>query len=348
VLTVVQSYARSETREGAQKPITKEYYYIDYRRAVDSIKYRIHAIDESVKASNKPTAEKKDLICPRCKAQWGLMEVLDNPDPQGRGFMCPKCDGILKNKETKEEDQPENDDELARFNKQFGPFLSLLQQVDETVIPAVTGESALADARPLPRDELRNPAARSTPVNEPVVRPTAVRGITTGPEKIEINLMTNSETSAADYAAEQERRAKVAAQNQLPEWHIKSTISGEATGKGKDDVRDPNLHDIPLKHEDDDDDIKKEDSSALDAYYAALQAEQERKAKEEEEEEEEDEDEDEDEFEDVTTAPAPAAETNGDAEPDAKRIKVEDSKPAVVSSAGGDESDEDDEFEDAL
>lgn len=285
--------------------------------------------------------------------QWTTMEVLENFDPQGRGagFLCPNCDGVLAAKETKEEDLPENADEVARFNRQFRPFLNLLQQVDETVIPAVTGESALADARPLPRDETRNPAHKSVPVNEPIVRPTAVKGITTGPERIEINLTTSSETSAADYAAEKERRAKVAAQNQLPEWHTKSTVSGEHIGKGKGDDREPNLQDVPLKPEDDDDDFKKEDTSALDAYYAALQAEQERKAKEEEEEEEEDdEDEDEDEFEDVTTAPAAAlpatSETNGDTEPDAKRVKVEDTKP-VVSSVGGEESDED-EFEDAL
>ena len=73
---LISVYTRQEIRDGAMKAVNREYYYIDYRRAIDATKYKIHVLDERIKKDAAPTQEKKELSCPQCKAQWTLMDVL--------------------------------------------------------------------------------------------------------------------------------------------------------------------------------------------------------------------------------------------------------------------------------
>ncbi|KAF2456596.1 hypothetical protein BDY21DRAFT_347663 [Lineolata rhizophorae] len=359
---LVSVLARQETRQGAQKPITKEYYYIDYRRAIDATKYRIHMLDEKVKADAKPTTEKKDLFCKQCGSEYTILEALDHPDllGSGSGFSCRRCRYSLEYRDQNGEDdepQPAGDDTPAQFNRQFANLLSLLQQIDGTTVPAVTGESALADARPIIRDQTINPAAKTEVVDEQKVKPTAVRGITSGPEKIEVSFTTSAERSAAERAAEEERKAKIAAQNMLPTWHTHSTVTGEQTREmaqaqqpsrtetstpapGAGGGATPLAMSATAADEKDEADDKRD--PALDAYFAALKAEQERVAKEEEDEDDEDEeeeDEDEEEFEDVGVASAavstPVPEQNGDiGTPSAKRVKIEEPNHVKMEGVG--------------
>ncbi|KAK7713600.1 hypothetical protein SLS57_007404 [Botryosphaeria dothidea] len=345
---LVSVYVRSETREGAQKPTNREYYYIDYRRAVDCTKYRIHMLDEKIKAISKPTQEKKDYFCPRCNSQWTTMEVLDNVD-MTRGFLCKRCNFPLKHRSSAEEDEPEADDTPAKFNKQFKPLLDLLQQIDSTTVPAVTGEEAVANAKPVPRDENINPAQKTEVVADEKLRPTAVKGLTSGPEKVEITISTEEENTAAEQARVAAHKAKIAASNELPVWATHSTVGGETAGS-KTNGENISSSDAANGYETAEE--KKTNTAELDAYFAALEEEQRRKAKEEEEED----DEDDDEFEDVMGTPA--AVSSGDGGPDAKRVKLDvsaaptpplSSVPAASSAqpSGGEESDAD-EFEDAL
>ena len=346
-------FARPELRDGAMKAITREYYYVDYRRAIDATKYRIHMLDERIKDHSKPTQEKKEFFCPQCRSQWTTMEVLDKIDPLGResGFLCKQCDHPLDSIHNTRDAEPENDDTPAKFNRQFASLLKLMQEIDQVTIPAVEGEEAVQRAIELPRDSEINPAAKHEPVAMQTVRPTAVKGIATDPEKIEISIATDKEYTEAERAAEAQRNAQIAKQNQLPEWHVKSTVDNKEYTTGVTSSTLPvNGADTPSYKLEPEDDVKKTGDPTLDAYFEQLKAEQERQAKEaQEDEEEEEEDEDDDEFEDVV-----ALETNGI--PDAKRVKVESPvqkielvSPARVPSplALGEESDED-EFEDAI
>ncbi|OJD36193.1 transcription initiation factor tfiie subunit alpha [Diplodia corticola] len=356
---LVSVYVRSETREGAQKPTNKEYYYIDYRRAVDCVKYRIHMLDEKIKAISKPTQEKKDYLCPRCNSQWTTMEALDHVDMRRGGFLCKRCDFPLKSRNTEEDAEPEADDTPAKFNKQFKPLLDILQQIDMTTVPAVTGEEAVANAKPVPRDEYINPAQKTEVMVDEKLRPTAVKGLTTGPEKVEITISTEEENTAAEQARVAAHKAKIAASNELPVWATHSTVGGEASGaKANGDagaLADSGNGLEPAEE-------KSGNSAEIDAYFIALQEEKDRlheeqgrKALEDARDEEEEEDED-DEFEDVMGTPT--ATTSGDGAPEAKRVKVDESAaptppissvPAASSAqpSAGEESDAD-EFEDAL
>ena len=88
------SHSRLETREGQQRPINKDYYYVDFHATIDAIKYRIFRLTQKVQDMYKPSEEKKDFYCPRCKARWTELEVVDKPCPMG--FLCHRCDGLLE------------------------------------------------------------------------------------------------------------------------------------------------------------------------------------------------------------------------------------------------------------
>lgn len=344
---LISVWTRQEVREGAMKAVNREYFFIDYRRAIDATKYKLHILDERIKANAAPTQEKKELNCKQCKAQWTTMEVLDSVDFMGResGFLCKTCGAPLYEM-TGEGDALDSDDTPAKFNKFFAPLLKLMQQIDEVVIPHIEGQDALNAAVELPRDKDVNPAARHEAVPVTNVRPTAVKGMATAPEKIEVSIATSSEYTEAARALEQERQAKIAQQNALPEWHTKSTVrddGGALTVKSETNGADTLTIKSELVEE------KEAKGTNLDDVFAQIEAEQ-RKAAEkaqqesddEEEEEEEDDDDEEDEFEDVVSTP--------NVVPDAKRVKLESSvapspangaTPAASTGDGGDESDED-------
>lgn len=256
------------------------------------------------------------------------------------GFLCKTCGHPLTAINTTEGPEIENDDTPAKFNRLFGPLLKLMQQIDEVTIPAIEGKDALEAAVELPRDKDVNPGARHEAVPLTTVRPTAVKGTNNAVEKIEVQIATNSEYNEAARAAEKARQEKIAAQNLLPEWHTKSTITNSgydaSAAGGKQDANGVGTPAIKTETMGD----KNGKEQNLDAVFAALEEE---RRKKEEEEEEEDEDEEEDEFEDVAVGTP-----NG--VPDAKRVKLETSAaptpintatPAVSNGDGGDESDED-------
>ncbi|KAF2091136.1 hypothetical protein K490DRAFT_34729 [Saccharata proteae CBS 121410] len=359
---LVSVHSRSETREGAQKPTNREYYYIDYRHAVDAIKYKVHMVSERTKSQAQPAQEKKELACPRCKSQWTALEVMDMIAPGGAGFLCRRCNGPLKSRDPNPEADLDSDDTPAKFNRQFSPLLQLLRQIDDLVIPEVTGEDAVNSAKPVPRDDNINPAHKSEVVADSRARPTAVKGMATGPDKIEVTIATDSANAAAEKEAARIKREQLQAQNQLPDWVTKSTVAGDSTtgsqsfsgglssvgglsGNGTDDAED-----------------KKTSEESLDAYYAAIAKEQALREAEEAAAASDESDDDDDEFEDVVASTSTPVATDGDGAPDAKRIKLEEGADttslstyavptAVVSSAqpseAAEESDED-EFEDAM
>ncbi|KAF2015217.1 hypothetical protein BU24DRAFT_449976 [Aaosphaeria arxii CBS 175.79] len=340
---LVSVFTRQEVRVGAMKATNREYYYIDYRRAIDATKYRLHVLDEKIKKNVNPSQEKKDFNCKRCKSQWTALEAMDSPDPipdriGGTGFICKNCSYPL---DEIADDGVGHDagDVPAKFNKIFKPILNLMQQIDEVVIPAIEGQDAVDGAIELPRDQELNPAAQHEVVVAPAVRPTAVRGVATGPEKISVSIATNSEQSEAARIAEAQRQAKIQQQNLLPEWHTKSTVRDQDYGESN--IKTEATGSLTPSFKTEQTEEKNVATTDLDDIFAKIEAD---RIKQEEQDETDDED---DEFEDVIVSNA-ATETNG--APDAKRAKLESSAapspangvtPGMSTGDGGDESDED-------
>lgn len=339
---LVAVHARAETREGAQRPVNRDYYFIHLHRAVDSVKFRLKAMSRSVERRFGQTPdERKDYHCPQCHAEYTQMEVLDTVGPSG--FLCRRCGAPLD--QAADAGRAHAGHEVqSRLNAQLAGFEDLLRQIDAAAVPENDFESALAAALPVVRDAT-NPAARIEAVDTRA-RPATVHGLKAEAERIELTLVDDSKRSRELEAAQAaERKARATAQNALPVWHTASTVTGEATplGVAESVKREQDAAVVGgfVKGEEGDEERKEGlvDSSGLDAYFAAVKEEREREAKrarEEEGEDEEDEDEeDEDEFEDVGI--------NGDGPPAGKRVKVDGGggdATSIVVPAGGVDADE--------
>lgn len=275
--------------------MNRTYYYIDYRAAIDAIKWRVYLIDKQVQGNTIPELDRKEYFCTRCKAEWTQMEVLDKFD--SRGFLCHRCDFVLVHDA---ENTRGGHEQSTKLNAQFKFITDLLPKIDEVVVPENTFEQALNVAVKVQRDET-NPTGESVVVVSSSSRPTAVSGMKQeGPKSIAITLTTTDGPTEADIALENAKKAKVAAQNAMPVHFTHSTISGEQV------KFDSNSTFSSLVGGEDKKTITPavvNDGTDLDDYFARLKAEQAKEAEKEQEDEFETDDEDEDEdFEDVPTA----------------------------------------------
>ncbi|KAF1938291.1 hypothetical protein EJ02DRAFT_457978 [Clathrospora elynae] len=342
------SYTQQVQRAGANKQSSREYFYIDWQRALDSVKYKIHQIDQGIKKDAKPSAEKAELKCLRCKSTYTTIQALDHPDtnpgPDDSGFICAKC-GFRLDEIDPDAQADDVDDTPAKFNRLFGPLLEAMQELDKMELPMQEPKDVISERIELPRDKTVDPGTQVEVIDTAFSRPTAVKGIDTGPEKISVQIGSSAEQNEKQRAADKARQEQISKQNQLPSWHTKSTVVKDAAGNTATIKQESAGTDTP--------DIKTETGDAmggtqnLDAVFAQIEAE--RRRKEQEEDDDEDDDEDEDEFEDVEVGTPSTL-------PDAKRAKLESADPTPsaattpaaatpAASNGGDESEED-EFED--
>ena len=254
----------------------------------------------------QPSEERKDYHCPRCKANWTQIEVLDKVGPEG--FECHRCGGLLERDE-RAAGEATGHEKHSKLMSQLNTLLKLLQQIDEEEIPRNDFESAFAVAVPIQRDEQVNPSRATVPVNAAKAKPATVRGVTQAAAPLGIDLTTASERTAAEQEAEAKRKAAIAAQNKLPEWISNSTVNGDVSAAGMQEQqrRLSNAQTNAGKAEEDEKTDAAELNDEVAAYYAQMAKENAMAAEkppesdddDDDDEDEDEEEDDEDEFEDV-------------------------------------------------
>lgn len=345
---LLRTHHRQEIREGKERANSRKYYYIDYRQAIDAIKWRTYKLDKAVQGDAVVPTEKKEYFCNRCNAEWTQLDVLDYVDTE-RGFMCHRCANIL----TFDPNRQAGGHELStRLNNQLKFITDVLPKLDTAAIPESNFEAAYAAAIPVVRDAA-NQVAASVAVE--TAKPTAVKGMAnTGPQSIAISITDTDGPTEAEQEAERQRKEQVAQMNALPSWHTTSTVTGLSYSGNTNPT-------AVLRT--DEGDAKKPDELDMDDEYdrqvaeaLALVGQQNLTRAQEEEEEDEDEDDEDDEgeeFEDVSanvssvgekrptsSGPTSAADTPASDRP-SKKVKVEE--PA---NDGDSEDDDDVQFED--
>lgn len=255
----------------------------------------------------KPSEERKDYYCLRCKAEYTTLEVLDSVGPMG--FICHRCGFNLEERDDRNAGTSTGHEKQSKLATQLERLLKLLQQIDSEDIPNNDFEAAFAVAVPVQRNELVNPTRNTEPIKLGRGPPAAVKGLNTNPTMpLEVSLTTSSEKTIEEQAAEARAKAEVAAQNSLPVWHTKSTVTGESTALGLKQEEQQNVEDAATTVQVQEG--EKTENSALNdqltEYYNQMlqeKANEAQKAKEENDSSDEEEDE-EDEFEDVSLRPS--------------------------------------------
>ena len=306
----MSSHSRQEIREGQQRPINKDYYYIDYHATIDAIKYRVFHLTQRVKDMFKPSEERKDYYCLRCKAEYTTLEVLDSVGPIG--FLCHRCGFNLEERDDRNAGTAAGHEKQSKLASQLERLLKLLQQIDSEDIPSNDFEAAFAIAVPVQKNELINPTRNTEPIKPGRGPPAAVKGMNANNlVPLEVSLTTSSEKTAAEQAAEARQKAEVAAQNAMPIWHTKSTVTGESTALGLKHAELVKVDDSAATVQVQQREQKENDvlNDELAEYYNQLLQEKANEAQQalNEDQSSSDEDEEEDEFEDVSIQPSAIA-----------------------------------------
>ncbi|KAK9451385.1 TFIIE alpha subunit-domain-containing protein [Limtongia smithiae] len=299
---LIKIHARAEAKEGQQRPIQRTYYYIQYREAVDAIKWRIHKLGETFNDQMRNDVDRQGYVCPVCKRRYSTMEALSLQAEDLSGFVCSDCGNILQ-EDDDSDDLRISQERLARLMSQIRRIIDTLKKIDDAFIPDNDFESSMKVAVP-------------TSIDVKDVQDTvgyAARGVNSNEFSIEIDLSGDSNEEDRNAAA----AAKLAAaqQNALPSWIRDSTV-----GKKKfDDVDEmeeddskysllmsTSMMEEKAKIEAKNAEVTEGEPEADDVirdYYKLLKEEEEEEDDDDEEEEEEEEGEgegdDDDEFEEV-------------------------------------------------
>lgn len=212
-------HIRSELKEGSVRPVNRTYYFIDYRQTIDFIKWRVYKLGKDMQVPSVPANERKEYVCPRCKADYTQMEVLDTVGPLG--FICQRCEAYLSHEADR---TSAGHEKVTRLNNQLKFITDQLLRIDSVVVPDNDFELAIQSALPVVRDA-QHQVAKSTVVEQ--AKPTSVKGLAdTGPKKIDINISNSEGPTEEEREAERLRKEKIAKQNALPAWMSSSTIDG--------------------------------------------------------------------------------------------------------------------------
>ncbi|CAN8095715.1 unnamed protein product [Discula destructiva] len=295
-------HVRPELKEGAVRPSNRIYYFIDYRQTIDAIKWRVYKLGKDMQVPSIPASERKEYVCPRCKADYTQLEVLNMITEHG--FACERCSSILNHELDR---TSAGQEKVTRLNNQLKFVTDLLFRIDSVVVPDNDFHNAIQTALPVVRDEQHQVAAAT--VVDPI-KPTSVKGLAdTGPKKIDIKISTSDGPTDEEKEAERLRKEKVAKQNALPVWMASSTVNG-GSFLGKTPTGDSFLQAEPEKKVDDKQQmIDAQQALQLKQHMEEMKREQEELAaaaalkKQEEGSDDEDEDE-EDDFEDVVPTPS--------------------------------------------
>ncbi|KAL5357202.1 TFIIE alpha subunit-domain-containing protein [Aspergillus floccosus] len=290
---------RAEIRDGATRPVNREYYYIPLHPVIDAIKYKVSRLTSTIKAQYTPSEERKEYICLRCGSEWTELDVLSLYSDEG--FECQNCGAILERTEDvkgAEGIDRTGHEKNSKLMAQLDAMLKLLKQIDSVEIPPNDFDTAWDHKVDVVRNQATHPTRAAVVV--PSKQQEAVRGnLKTDSTALEISLTSSEEKSAAEQAEEAARKAAVEKQNALPVWHTHSTVSTTAGNVG---VKTEAGVDIKpeIKEEED----QKPALDALDdkvaAYYAEMEREKALQAQEDASSaEEDDSDEFDEEFEDV-------------------------------------------------
>ncbi|KAJ2339901.1 hypothetical protein GGH92_006507, partial [Coemansia sp. RSA 2673] len=197
------------------------YFFIDYRKFVDVVKWRIWRLQEQVKLRMEKEQENLGYDCPDCHRRFKTMQVLSLMDPMTGMFKCDYCDGVLVDN-TESELALKSQRELSRFTAQSMVILTLLKKTDSITLPPPTPLSEI----PVPdvSGDLDGKADGKGKLGAgKELGFSRDTGLASGDTVIAFAPDLTPREAAQIREAELERKLR---QNQLPAWHIWSTVSG--------------------------------------------------------------------------------------------------------------------------
>ncbi|KAF9568654.1 hypothetical protein CPC08DRAFT_678934 [Agrocybe pediades] len=221
--SLVKIYRQNELKEGAQRSVGKQYYYIDYEHFCNVVKWRIAKMRYIIDSTLRNELDNKGYICPQCKQSYTPLEV-DKLMDFSRGILvCEICGAEVVDNEDAESVLGSKD-RMQRFNHQMRFIRDGLQKSEAMVLPAFD-VAAWIKNNPSESDKAK---AASGQGGLKVAGADGSRKEDDG-----VGIMMAMDKDESTRKMERDAQAEVKRQqNALPSWHLKSTITGDLTALG--------------------------------------------------------------------------------------------------------------------
>ncbi|GAA5869680.1 hypothetical protein JCM8547_005104 [Rhodosporidiobolus lusitaniae] len=267
---IVQIHRRSEMRDnGALKAQQRTYYYLDYSKATDAIKWRMWKVQQTIDVKLRNELDAQGYVCPLCKASYTPLDAASLFDPSRNLLACSVCQTEVTNNENEEEVKG-NKDRMQRLNRQTKGLVDALKGLEREVVPRFDIESYLL---------LHGPALGQTAL----FAAEAAGTLPAQAQVVKVHLAGDDDEAREKERREEETRRK-REQNALPSWIAQSTVEG---GRGEGEREKFSVTAVPglgatMRLGDEDakpllaasgEEEQEDDGGAdLDAYYASLAA----------------------------------------------------------------------------
>ncbi|THV04702.1 hypothetical protein K435DRAFT_826772 [Dendrothele bispora CBS 962.96] len=220
---LVKVYRQNELKEGAQRAVGKQYYYIDYAYFCNVVKWRIAKMRHKIDSTLRNELDNKGYICIQCKASYSPLDVDKLMDYTQGVLVCEICRGEVVDNENAESVQGSKD-RMSRFNHQMRFIRAGLQKSESMVLPPF-------DVAAWIKTNLTGGDDKSTSQPGAGLKIAGSDGKQT--EDDGIGVVISSDKDEATRKMERDAEAEIKRQqNALPAWHLKSTITGDLTALG--------------------------------------------------------------------------------------------------------------------
>jgi len=215
---LIKIYRRNELKEGAMRAVGRQYFYIDYKHFCDVVKWRVAEMRRLIDKDLRNELDTKGYICPQCNQSYTPLDVDRLIDFETGVFLCEICPTELVDNENADNVKG-SQDRMQRFNKQMAWVREGLRKSEEMVLPAFDVEKYVRENFTEVDKETEDDGLKIAGGRHAI------------DEGIGIVIRTDKDEATKKEEREREAEAK-RQQNQMPSWHLKSTISGDLTALG--------------------------------------------------------------------------------------------------------------------
>jgi len=222
---LIQAHRQNELKEGAQRSVGRQYFYVDYKRFCNVVKWRVAEMHRVIDTGLRNQLDNKGYICPLCNRSYTPLDA-DRIANYERGvFICEDCGTELVDNENAENVRG-SQDRMQRFNYQMRFIREGLRKSEEMVMPHF--EISLYITKHFALDAAAQKAAGEPGHGLKVAGSTGERQQEDG---IGIVLTTDKDEETVRRERLMEAAAKKQ-QNIMPLWHLRSTITDDLTALG--------------------------------------------------------------------------------------------------------------------
>ena len=128
-------YRQNELKEGAQRSVGRQYFYIDYQSFCNVVKWRMAEMRRIIDQGLRNELDSKGYLCPQCHKAFQALEADRLINFQLGTFNCDVCGAELVDNENAE-NVVGSQDRMQRFNRQMRFILEGLRRTEDMVLPA--------------------------------------------------------------------------------------------------------------------------------------------------------------------------------------------------------------------